>query len=258
MRLQQLRQRYPTSRLHAGVHEIELVRTEGAGVPLLLLPGAHGTAEVFYAQLLAWGSKRNMVSITYPELTDPALLADAVASVADALGFDSFDLLGSSYGGYLAQWVAVRHGGRVRRLVVGNSFCDPHPVQSSKQLDNLEAMAAEEIQAQALARIHSGPDGELKSSMQDLVGVQQPATLLRSRMLAVQRAVPVPPLSLDESRLLLVECDNDPLIPPPMRDAIRARYPRAQCCVIAAGGHYPHILQTETYNARVASFLGIP
>ncbi|MFM7531380.1 MAG: alpha/beta fold hydrolase, partial [Rubrivivax sp.] len=79
--------------------------------------------------------------------------------------------------------------------------------------------------------------------------------LMRARVLAVQRATPLPPLGVPDSRLLIVECDNDPLIPAPMRAALRTAYPGAQSVVIEGGGHYPYLLRAEAYERAVAGFL---
>lgn len=257
MTLEQLRATWPTSTVRVQGQSIEIVRTAGQGRPVVFLPGAQGTAETWFKQLLAWGGRRPLVSVTYPALTDGAQLADFTAALADALELPTFDLVGTSLGGYVAQWVAVRHPGRVHRVVVGNSFQDPTPSQSPEKRQAVERRDADTIKAEALARVQASPDGELKSVQLDLMGQRQSAELLRARMLAVQVATPVPLLGIPDDRLLLIECDNDPLIGAPTRQAIRARYPGAQAVVVEGGGHYPYILKPDAYNAAVGAFLGL-
>jgi pimeloyl-ACP methyl ester carboxylesterase len=99
------------------------------------------------------------------------------------------------------------------------------------------------------------PDGELRQVQLELVGRRQSAELLRARMLAVQLATPVPVLAVPDERLLIVESDDDPLIPPPMRAALRAAHPAARCTVIEGGGHYPYITRAAAYDAAVGDFL---
>ncbi len=255
MSLEDLRSRYPLSSLEVGATTVELVRTGGSGRPLLMLPGAQGNAEIFFRQILAWGGDRDLACVTYPDWTDGRRLADFVQRLADRIGWQSFDLVGSSFGGYVAQWVAVLHPSRVRKLVVGNSFADPTPAQAPERLQALQAKDADTVKVEALARVEASPDGELKTVLRELMGRLQPATLLRSRMLAVQLAVPLPPLGISDDRLMLVECDNDPLIPPAMRQAIRALHPSATFASIAGGGHYPYISQAAAYNAAVGAFI---
>jgi pimeloyl-ACP methyl ester carboxylesterase len=235
--------------------EAEIVQTNGGGVPVLWLPGAQGTGEMFFRQFLAWGERRTLVAVSYPAVTDAVALADFVAAAADVLGIESFDLVGSSLGGWIGQWVAARHGERLGRLVVGNSFFDPAPAQSPEKRHALESRNADEVKVEAMARVAAQPDSELKAVQLELMGRCQSAESLRTRMLAVQRATPAPSLGIPEVRLLIVECDHDPLIPGPMRAALRAAHPHSPVCVIEGGGHYPYITKADAYNAVVGAFL---
>jgi pimeloyl-ACP methyl ester carboxylesterase len=261
--LLRLRATWPASTVEAGGHAVEVVRTAGAGpgagagLPVLWLPGAQGAAESWCRQLLAFGQRRPMVALNYPVVGDGPALADLVVAVADALGCERFDLVGSSLGGYIAQWVAVRHAPRLHRLVLGNTFCDPTPAQSPDKLAALEGRSAQEIHAEVLGRLQALPEGEFKALQLELVGRCQTPEMLRARMLAVQRATPLPALALDDARLLIVECDNDPLIPPPMREALRAAHPGAKSVVVEGGGHYPFLLRQEAYDRAVSAFLGL-
>ncbi|MBL8363313.1 MAG: alpha/beta hydrolase [Rubrivivax sp.] len=257
MDLHDLRRRWPAGTMRIHGEELEVVRTDGGGVPVLLLPGAQGTAEIWFHQLLAWGDRRTLVAVTYPALTDGAALADAVIAVADAIGAPRVDLVGTSLGGYVAQWAAVRHPQRIGRLVIGNSFCDPAPAQSPEKRQALESRAPQAVKDEALARLRAGPDTPLKAVQLELVGHRQSAELLHARMLAVQLAQRVPALGVDDERILVLECDDDPLIPPPMRAALREAHPRARHVALPVGGHFPYVTQAAAYNASVGAFLDL-
>lgn len=255
MTLETLRDRWPSRTIEVAGQPFEVVRTAGDGPPVVWLPGAQGTAGSFFKQLLAWGGRRAMAAVSYPPLTDGGAIADAVVALADALDWPRFDLVGTSLGGYVAQQVAARHGTRVIRLVIGNAFTDPTPAQSAEKRHALETRSPDTVRAEALARLEAQPDGELRRVLLDLVGRRQSAELLHARMLAVQLATVVPPLAVPDERVLLIECDNDPLIPEGMRAAVRAAHPGSRCVVIEGGGHYPYITRADAYNAAVADFL---
>ena len=93
--------------------------------------------------------------------------------------------------------------------------------------------------------------------MLDLIGQKQSPQAVRDRMLAVQRANVVPPLIFEGARLLLIDCDNDPLISSVMRESTRQRYPNAQHRTFTGGGHYPYILVPDAYNETVGNFLSL-
>lgn len=107
------------------------VRVQGEGDPLLLLNG-------FTRSLENWGSfvdalpGRTIISFDAPGVGDSpvtklplsiAHLADVAASVLDHLGVSSADVLGYSYGGFVAQQMAVSHPGRIHRLVLVSTSC---------------------------------------------------------------------------------------------------------------------------------------
>lgn len=255
MSLQQLRKVFAVTSVEINGTPTEIVRSSGRSSPVILLPGAQGTAEIFYNQLLAWGSERDMVSVTYPASTDCVALADHVVRLADALGFGTFDVVGSSLGGHVAQWIASRHLRRVRKLVAGNSFADPAPSQAPDRLAALQSKSADAVKAEAMGRLEASPAGELRDVLLDLVGKHQPAEMLKARMMAVQLTKPMPPPVITASRVLLIECDNDPLIAPAGRAAIRAHYAGAACHNVSGGGHYPYVVKAADYNAAVGSFL---
>ena len=96
----------------------------GSGDPLLMLHGGGGIEmnsahdllaeqfRVIVLELPGFGETENTRTQTLGEL------ADTVAAFADAIGLDTFRLLGTSFGGATALWVAVRHQARVSHLVL--------------------------------------------------------------------------------------------------------------------------------------------
>ncbi|MGA5276425.1 alpha/beta fold hydrolase [Streptomyces cellulosae] len=90
-----------------------------------------------------------------------------MVAVLDSLGIERADVHGTSMGGRVAQWIAARHPGRVRRLVPGcTSPGGPHAVERDTAVRRSLAQADPEAVRQTLtdrmyspgwlAR-HSGP-----------------------------------------------------------------------------------------------------
>ena len=99
----------------------------GTGSPLALFHGAMGTIDSCFAHLLpALAAARQVIAIElqghgHTADADRPLsyeqMADDAAVVLDALGIGRADLVGYSLGGAVALALAMRHPGRVRRVV---------------------------------------------------------------------------------------------------------------------------------------------
>lgn len=110
----------PSGRIYYEVH--------GEGEPLLLHPGFGCTVEIYWrnTQPLA---ERFRVIVFDPrgagrsDTGPPDMLmrdfADDAAALLDALDIDAAHVFGTSFGGMVAQHIALEHPSRVRRLVLG-------------------------------------------------------------------------------------------------------------------------------------------
>lgn len=226
------------------------IDTGADGPVLVMLPGSVGTCETFWKQIATLGRRFRIISVGYPDEADPSRLADGLAALMTALGVGRAHVLGSSFGGYWAQFFALRHPDRVMTLFLGNTFVEPSELASNPLFDRrwVESASAEEIQSTWRARVEGAPDSELKRFQLDMLSGRQSAANLKARFLGVTQAVRCPPLSLDPSRIVIIDCDDDPVIPPASRRAVRDAYPGAAVCTLARGGHYPHILNPDAYE----------
>jgi pimeloyl-ACP methyl ester carboxylesterase len=105
----------------------------GSGEPLLLIMGMAGHAGLWREDFLA-GLAEDFEVLTYDhrgigDSTDVAgpfsigELADDAAALLDAVGWDSAHVFGISMGGMVAQELVLAHEQRVRRLVLGCTYC---------------------------------------------------------------------------------------------------------------------------------------
>jgi pimeloyl-ACP methyl ester carboxylesterase len=101
----------------------------GAGPPLLLLHGGFGTLDMFAAILPRLTAGRQVIGVDLyghgrTALTDrpidPVAIADDLAVVVRALGFETVDVLGFSFGGMVALRLGVQHPDVVSRLVLAS------------------------------------------------------------------------------------------------------------------------------------------
>lgn len=233
-----------------------LVReTRRSGEPLVLLPGAQGTADIFYRTAELLGTDFRVITATPPALADCAAQAESLAALLDALGLGRVHLLGSSLSGHVVQWFAQRHADRIATLFLVGTFCDAAPYQAvMPSAEALAATPAPRLLGGMLAKVLAAPeqepaDGELKEVLRELMEARQGAETLHTRLLALRLARPVPPVPLPAGRVVLIDDDADPVIPPAMRTQLRERYAACEHHAIDGGGHYPHVLRPERFAA---------
>lgn len=233
------------------------IDTGGDGPALVMLPGSVGTCEIFYKQIASLGGRFRIVSVGYPAEPDPARLADGLDGLMTVLGLRSASVLGSSFGGYWAQFFALRHPQRVETLFLGNIFVTPQPLFDNPLFAPafVRSTGAAQLQATWRERVMQAPESELKRLQIDMLSGRQSAENLKARFVGVIDASPCPPLPLAASRIVVIDCADDPIIPPAARQAVHEHYPQATIKTLPSGGHYPHILNPHAYEAAIVEAL---
>jgi len=113
---------------YASVNGINLYyEIHGTGKPLIMLHGGFGTFEMFAALSPALALDHQVIGVDLyghgrTALTDRPIrfdhMADDIAGLIQHLGLEKAELLGYSLGGTVALQTAIRHPGRVNKLVV--------------------------------------------------------------------------------------------------------------------------------------------
>ena len=235
----------------------------GQGPALVLIPGTLGRGDVFWQQIVALSDRLRVVAVTYPEAGGIEDWADDLAALMDRLGLQSAALLGSSLGGYLAQYLAAAHPTRVDRLFAANTLHSVVGITDKMPYAlDLDAAPIADLRAgfgQGLGQwAQTHPDqADLIALLMGEVGGRIPEAELRMRLKALKTAPGLPDLALPQDRMFTIETDDDPLIPPEMRAAVRARVQPAAAYRFTWGGHFPYVARPEAYTALLEQALGL-
>lgn len=254
---------YPEHRIDLGGRDWGY-RDVGQGAALLLIPGTLGRGDIFWNQIEALQDRVRIITVSYPDSGGVAEWAADMAQLLDQLNIETALVLGSSLGGYLAQYVAAQHPARVTRLLAANTL---HSVVG---LDQRMPYALDLHQA-PIADLRAGfgtglaawrqahPDqADLVELLLGEAGGRILEPELRARLSALKTGPELPAISMDSANIVTIEADDDPLIPTEMRAAVRARLNPSVAYRFLSGGHFPYVARAAEYTALLEQVLGLP
>lgn len=189
------------------------------------------------------------------------VLADDVVRVMDAVGVQRAAVLGHSMGSFVAQQVAVRHAGRVDRVVLVGSapgFAGtPAAAALAPAVDALpDPVPVDFIRDFQVSTFHRPlPDAFVASVVAE--STKLPADVWRALMAGMLAMEPVAPaLAAGGIPTLLLWGELDAVFGPAERDGLRGALPNATALEYAETGHAPHWESPERFAADVRAFLG--
>lgn len=260
-----------TSTIRVWGHDLRVsVRpgTDTAALPLLMLMGLGGNIgmwEPFRGQL---GAEAGLTTValdvpgtgcsTTPLLPLPLpVIALMVRSVLNALHLDRVDVIGLSWGGLLAQQLAVSAPRRVRRLVLANTTFGLGSVPGG--LDVVQALASTRRYRSAAGLRHATRafGGSGTASQHHAARMAHPPSSRGYywQILSLTGWSSLPMIRLIRQPTLLLCGDDDPAIPL-VNPRIMARLlPDPQLVVIRGGGHLMLFERTDETVGATTRFL---
>lgn len=247
----------------------------GSGEQVLLLPsGGTRVPDMYLLLIEALERDFRVLAPAYPAGAGIAGLADGLAAILDAEGVTQADVLGSSFGGFVAQVFARRHPGRVRRLVLANTggpAAAPLPVLPLliRFLAVLPEDAVRFLTGWNWRRwFVPGANDDSKfwnALLQDILsrlGKEDLLSALREMNgfahLPAETVKGAPGSAAPPVQVLLIESERDEAFPPRARAALRALYPAAEVRLFPGAGHGVMATRTVEYVGAVREFLRRP
>jgi pimeloyl-ACP methyl ester carboxylesterase len=239
--------------------------------PLLLLHGIGANSlhwRFQYAALAgrrrvaAWNAPGYMLSDNLAAETPSARdWADALADFLAALGIDTFDVVGNSFGSRVAQLFAAYHPGRIGRAVfTGTSVA--RPLSADERAASVAARAQMVAAGgwgfgeRVLALLGSAASPETVALVQHTLRATSPRGLMQ-----VARSFPdgeVPPVGAGLAMpLLIIQGEDDRVTPAATNAALLLRaVPAARLVTLTGCGHLPEAEMPQRVNELIADHLG--
>jgi valacyclovir hydrolase len=231
----------------------------GQGQPLLLIPGALGTAQSDFGPQLEELPKSGLRVIAldprgYGKSRPPAREfpfdfyeqdARDCAALMEAIGCESYAVGGWSDGAVIAQLLTLNRHHQVVKLVIwgGNAY-----------------VAAEDIEGYEKTRFLSSWSPRMVEAMSAIYGDELPD--LWARWCDAQLALYQAGGELCRQRLHLIRCptlilqgEKDPLVPRFHADVLHQGIAGSRLHVFPEGKHNVHIIYAEEFNRIVGDFL---
>ncbi len=260
--LARFREQHPPRELRVGRHTWKYVVLGEGSEAVLFLHGMAGAHDIWWQQLEALKSSFRLLAVTYPPIPNLEGLRLGLRAVLDAAGIGSFNVVGTSLGGYLAQYLVATQPQDVRRAVFANTF-PPNDLiaRRTRRVRPLLPLLPERVVLQVLRRSTErviypacGHSELVRAYL-----LEQASLMTKAQFLARYRCViepfQAPDLRALDVPALILESDNDPLVEPELRQALKTTYPSARVHTFRSAGHFPYLNLPRDYSRQLQVFL---
>jgi pimeloyl-ACP methyl ester carboxylesterase len=238
-------------------------RIAGSGTEgLLLLPGAVGAGEAYFALAESLSSELRSILIEYPVVRGLDEMLSGLAGLLEREGIDRTAVLGSSFGGMVAQAFRLRFPERTRRVVLSSTG----PPDAARAARNQRWLARLRYVPMPLlrgllrllvrsltSRIPRDREFWRRYYRDSLDGLTREQLESQYRVAidfdnAVEGIVP-------GHDVLLLEGSEDSVASRKSRQALKAAYPDARVHTFDGAGHSPMLERPEEWLSVVTGFL---
>lgn len=249
-------------------------RSAGQGPPLVLLHGFLSDSRCWRPQLaglsadfsvVAWDAPGAGASSDPPDTCTTADYARCLAGLLDALDIERFHLVGLSWGGILAQEVYRLYPGRLRGLVLADTYAG--------WKGSLPEAVWKERLATCLGDADAPPDTVVGRLLPGMFSESAPAELWDEQAAIMSqfhppgfRVMTQSSADMDTRDLLpaidvptlLLWGEDDQRSPLHIAEQFRAAIPGAELAVIPGAGHVSNMEQPDAFNDHVRRFCLAP
>ena len=256
------REQYPPQTLEVDGQKWEYVALGQGPETILFLHGMTGAYDIWWQQMEALAPDYRLVSVTYPPVDTLEGMSKGALAVLDEVRVEKANVVGTSLGGYLAQYLVATHPERVERVVFANTF-PPNDILAAKNgklIKILPFLPAWLVMKTFRGSIENNiyPASGYSELVLAYMLEQTYGRMSKAQVTARAKAViePFQPPDPDAAGIsvMIIEADNDPLVEATLREQLKQTYPSARVETLHAVGHFPYLNDPETYTALLRDF----
>eukprot|EP00301_Raphidiophrys_heterophryoidea_P026868 c9365_g1_i1.p1 GENE.c9365_g1_i1~~c9365_g1_i1.p1 ORF type:complete len:295 (-),score=63.22 c9365_g1_i1:175-1059(-) len=232
------------------------VRNEANEAPIVMLPGAGGSSDCFYKQVLGLSAKgHRVISVKFPAIYSYQDFVSSFERFLDALELSKIHLFGAALGGFLAQVYAQERPERLESLILCNTFCDSsYFAEQSACLPFFGYMPEFYLKKIILDNFPKGPfDSEQERAVDFMV---RQVEKLSQQDVAARLTLNTIPLSIDlpkisSSLVTVIHTFDTCSTPAFMLEQLAARYPGCRLAQLKTGGDFPYLATPAEFNMMI-------
>ncbi len=229
---------------------------------ILFLHGMGGAYDLWWQQATEFEKDYKVITYTLPEeINSLEKTSKGILKIIEKEGVDRFYVVGTSMGGYIAQYLAKIIPDKVEKVVFGNTFPPNNLLakqneKSSKIIPWLPKIVFSKLGEKKLISeiVPAAKNSELLKAF--LPSLPSGKKQFMNRFSVVIDNFVATPEVYEIKRIpkLIIESDNDPLIPTILREEIKVLYPDAEVYTFHNEGHFPYINAADEYNRVLKEF----
>ncbi len=253
------RRAYPPKRLEIDGAVWDYVVVGNGTKTVLLIHGMTGAYDIWWQQIEALKPNYRIISVTYPPLPSLQEVQKGLSVILKTEGVEEFHLVGTSLGGYIAQYLLVHPPGTIRSVVLCCTF-PPNDLiaRKNRRLGTLLPFLPEWLVMGFLRRNTeqvvypaSGRDELTLAFLNEMgYGRMRKAHVVQRYRCIIEKFSPATPAV----PVLIIESDNDPLIEPSLRKQLKATYPNAEVYTFSGAGHFPYLNRPDEFTRVLKAF----
>ncbi|WP_229736654.1 alpha/beta fold hydrolase [Bizionia arctica] len=237
--------------------------TSGKGSnTILFIHGMGGAYDLWWQQLALFEKDYKVISFSLPDaITNLEDTRKGIEGILANEDVNRFNVVGTSMGGYIAQYLVKTMPNRVKKAVFGNTFPPNDEIAKENQTKNNIIPLLPEI------LIGYFRDKSLKEKLlpaannNPVLTAFLPSLPFTKKQFINRYYVVIDPFTINPNSSLIkqipkliIESDNDPLISLNLQKELKELYPNAEVFTFHNEGHFPYINAADAYNQTLKQF----
>lgn len=256
------------------IHDIQRIKVNGetwrylaigkGRGTILFLHGMAGAYDIWWQIIEALKNRFKIISPTYPPVNNLEGLHRGITAILEKEQVSKCHVIGSSLGGYVAQYLVSKNPEMIDRAVFANTF-PPNDVivEKTRRLGKILPFLPQwavmlYLRQSATTAIYpaSGNSEIVLAYMLE----QSHGMITKRQFIARYRCCldyfEAPVATVSRMPVLIIEADNDPLVEETLREMLKTTYPSARIKTLQSVGHFPYLNQPQEYTRILLDFIG--